>query len=71
MIGSQHFKSGFVLSGSLVRVLSTTRKVPALTVNGRYQVFVRNGKEFIIDWHGGYVPVEDAKKADIVLEKVQ
>lgn len=56
------------MMGGTVRVVSTTRKVPALTVNARYQVFVRGGKEFILDWYGGYVPV---KEAGIILERVQ
>lgn len=47
----------YAMMGGTVRVVSTTRKVPALTVNGRYQVFIRQGKEFILDWYGGYVPV--------------
>lgn len=58
-----------MMSGT-VRVVSTTRKVPALTVNGRYQVFIRQGKEFILDWHGGYVPVKQAKEAGIILERM-
>lgn len=58
------------MMGGTVRVVSTTRKVPALTVNARYQVFVREGKEFILDWHGGYVPVKKAKEAGIVLERL-
>lgn len=57
--------------GGTVEVVSTTRKVPALTVNGRYRVYVRGGKEFILDWHGGYVPVREAKEAGIILERVQ
>lgn len=59
------------MMGGTVRVVSTTRRVPALTVNGRYQVFIRKGKEFILDWHGGYVSVKQAKEAGIVLERVQ
>lgn len=58
------------MMGGTVRVVSTTRKVPALTVNGRYQVFVREGKEFILDWYGGYVPVKQAKEAGIILERL-
>lgn len=56
------------MMGGTVMVVSTTRKVPALTVNGRYQIFLRQGKEFILDWHGGYVPVKQAKEAGIILE---
>lgn len=56
-------------SGCTVKVVSTTRRVPALTVNASYWVFVQDGKEFILDWHGGYVPVKDAKKAGIILER--
>lgn len=59
------------MMGGTVRVISTTRKVPALTVNGRYQVFIRQGKEFILDWYGGYVPVKQAHEAGIVLERMQ
>lgn len=59
------------MMGGTVRVVSTTRKVPALKVNGRYQVFVRGGKEFILDWYGGYVPVKEAKEAGIILERMQ
>lgn len=58
------------MMGGTVRVVSTSRKVPALTVNGRYQVFVREGKEFILDWYGGYVPVKKAKEAGIILERL-
>lgn len=57
--------------GGTVRVVSTTRKVPALTVNARYEVLVRGGKEFILDWHGGYVPVKEANQAGIILERVR
>lgn len=57
--------------GGTVRVVSTTRRVPALTINGRYQMFIRQGKEFILDWHGGYVPVKQANEAGIVLERIQ
>lgn len=59
------------MMGGTVRVVSTSRKVPALTTNGRYQVFIREGKEFILDWHGGYVPVKKAKEAGIILERMQ
>lgn len=56
--------------GGTVRVVSTTRRVPALTLNGRYQVFIRQGKEFILDWHGGYVPVKQAHEVGIILERL-
>lgn len=59
------------MMGGTVRVISTIRKVPALTVNGRYQIFVRQGKEFILDWSGGYVPVKEAKSLGIILERMQ
>lgn len=58
------------MMGGTVKVVSTTRKIPKLTVNGRYQIFVRGGKEFILDWHGGYVPVKEAHKAEIILERL-
>lgn len=59
------------MKGGTVRVVSTTRPIPALTVNGRYQVFVRQGREFIIDWYNGEVPVKQAHEAGIVLERMQ
>ena len=58
------------MMGGTVRLVSTTRKVPALTTNGRYQVFIRQGKEFILDWYGGCVPVKEAKEAGIILERM-
>lgn len=56
--------------GGVVRVVSLTRKIPALTVNGRYQVFVRNGVEFIQDWHNGYFPVKESQSSGVVLERI-
>lgn len=59
------------MMGGVVKVVSTSRRVPALVVNGRYQIFIRRGQEFILDWHGGYVPVKQAHEAGIVLERMQ
>lgn len=58
------------MHGRSVRVLATTNSVPKLTRWAEYQIVVKGGREFIIDWYGGYLDIKDAAKAGVTLERV-
>jgi len=54
---------------NVVKVVSQQNSIPKLVTNARYQVFVRGGKEYILDWYEGYFPIAEAHKCGLVLEK--
>lgn len=58
------------MMGGMVKVVNTTRRVPALKVNSIFPVFVRGGNEFILDEYGGYFPLKQAKNVGIILERL-
>lgn len=58
------------MQGGIVRIISTKNSVPKLTQESQYQVVVKGGREFIVDWYGGYLDLKDAPRAGVILERV-
>lgn len=59
-----------MMGGSVV-VVSTKNSVPKLTCGETYPVVVRSGKEFIVDFYGGYLWLKDARVAGVFLERIK
>lgn len=53
-----------------VRIMSTKRAVPKLVVGQEYDVVIRQGKEFILDGYGGWVPLAQIKDCEVEVENV-
>lgn len=51
-----------------VKIISSPRLAPKLVVGQEYNVVVRQGKEFILDGYGGWVPLSQVKELDVIVE---
>lgn len=59
-----------MMNKNKVRIVSATRLVPKVTVGQVYDVVVRQGKDFILDGYGGWVPLAQVNECDITVEGV-